>query len=1567
MRCNFLLLRLRKLFIFLVFFITTINAANSQNAIVTENALTGTPRTTWDSNDGDNIQGFASNFSVNKGETVRFKIDINSATLVPYTVAIYRIGYYQGKGARFITSLGSSLTGKSQPGYLYENSTGKVDCSNWTESCHWDVPANAVSGVYVARLDCGAVSSSTLIIFVVRDDAANSQLLFKTSDATWQAYNYYGGNTFYAANTPVPGFAHATKLSYQRPMKLRGNKTNFFNAEFPMLMWLERNGYDVSYATDMDMARDATVFTPAKHKILLSVGHDEYWSLEQRNKFETARNNGVNIAWFSANNVYWKTRWENNYQTLVCYKEGTLGIYGCGTKCDPEPNVWTGLWRDGCLPSYGVNDGCRPEGSLVGQMSWTESTGSIEVPDTYKNYRVWKNTSIASLGAGQKITFANGTLGEEWDQESFVETYPAHRIALSFTTLSGLTHRMSMYKYNSSGALVFAAGTMNWAMGLDVNHDNFTSMPVSLDMQQATYNVLFDMGAAAGSKQANIITAIASTDNIAPACIISTPVHNALVPGSPVTVSGTCSDNSVVAGVEVSIDNGVTWNKATGTNNWSYSFSPTDYGTITIKVRAWDDVFNLEVPGAAGSANCITIHLSGPYQHAVFDQGYPIQEPSFVFLQAKIELGMKFRTTTAGTITALRYYKSASGSGAIVGHLWSRTGTLLATKAFTNETASGWQTATLTTPIAVTANTTYVVSYYSPLGKYVEENPFFATTFVNGMLSGLADGQDGNNGVFNYGGSGFPTEGSGTSDASNYYADVLFKSSDVTAPQVVSVSPANNATLVGLTVTPSATFNELISPGTVTSSTMILTAPGNVVIPATASVNGTVVKITPAAALDPNTVYTVKLKGGTGEPVIKDDSGNKLAADYTWSFTTDYNVAALVTVNPGDQTVCANSTVSFTSAASGFPVPIVKWQVSTNNGTSWTDISGATNATYSFTAITVNNNNLYHAVWTNNSGTVISTAALLTVIPGANAGTISGSSPLCIGQTTTYTGNGTGGGTWSSTNTTVATVNATTGFVTAAGAGTTNITYTVSGCNGSVSSFKTLTVNPNVNAGTISGSSPLCLGQTGTYTSNGNNGGTWSSTNTTVATVNVTTGLVTVAAAGTTNITYTVSGCNGPASSFKTLTVNPNVNAGTISGSSPLCIGQTGTYASNGNSDGTWSSTNTTVATVNVATGLVTAAAAGTTNITYTVSGCNGPASSFKTLTVNPDVTAGTVSGSSPLCIGQTGTYTSNGNSGGTWSSTNTTVATVNVTTGLVTAAAAGTTNITYTVSGCNGPASSFKTLTVNPNVNAGTINGSSSLCSGLAETYTSTGDGGGTWTSSNTGVATVDLTTGLVTTVSTGTTILTYAVTGCSGTVNATKTINVTACATIVNLKLFLQGYYISPQEMQPVLLNQGIGSSTSKTDDITVELHDATTPFATVATTTGTLNTDGTVSLTFTPITGSYYIAVKHRNSLQTWSANPVTVGQTPVSYDFSMAANKAFGNNMIQIGAVWALYTGDINQDEFIDGFDYPAFDNDNLSGVTGVYSTTDMNGDGFVDGFDYPVFDNNNINGIESIHP
>lgn len=405
--------------------------SSAQNRIVTENALPGTPQSAWDAGDGGTIEGFAEEFTSEPGQTVHFKIDIASATPVPFTVKIYRLGWYQGNGARFIADLGGSLTGAMQPAANYDPVTGKTDCDNWSRSASWTIPANAVPGVYIARMDCPTFENgSAILIFVVKDHPAdlNADLLFKTSDATWQAYNPYGGNSFYVAAIPVPGYQHATKISYHRPLHLRattanGDKSNFFNSEYAMIRWLERNGYDLSYTTDQDMSSDASVLTPSRVRALLSVGHDEYWSAEERNRVETARANGVNLAFFSANEVYWKTRWEDNFQTLVCYKEGTMGELPCNTKCDPEPGVWTGLWRDGCPPAYAPNDGCKPEGGLSGQMSWTKSIGSIKVPDTYKNFRIWKNTSIETLPQGGEVVFPYGTLGTEWDPEMFTETY----------------------------------------------------------------------------------------------------------------------------------------------------------------------------------------------------------------------------------------------------------------------------------------------------------------------------------------------------------------------------------------------------------------------------------------------------------------------------------------------------------------------------------------------------------------------------------------------------------------------------------------------------------------------------------------------------------------------------------------------------------------------------------------------------------------------------------------------------------------------------------------------------------------------------------------------------------------------------------------------------------------------------------------------------------------------------------------------------------------------------------------------------------------------------------------
>jgi hypothetical protein len=136
-----------------------------------------------------------------------------------------------------------------------------------------------------------------------------------------------------------------------------------------------------------------------------------------------------------------------------------------------------------------------------------------------------------------------------------------------------------------------------------------------------------------------------------------------------------------------------------------------------------------------------------------------------------VELGMKFQASVPGTITALRFYKGATNTGTHVGTLWTSTGTPLGTVTFTNETASGWQQAALPTPVAIQANTTYVVSYHTTVGHYAANNAYFGAALVNGPLTALADGADGGNGVYLYGAGGFPNQ---TYNASNYWVDVVF-------------------------------------------------------------------------------------------------------------------------------------------------------------------------------------------------------------------------------------------------------------------------------------------------------------------------------------------------------------------------------------------------------------------------------------------------------------------------------------------------------------------------------------------------------------------------------------------------------------------------------------------------------------------------------------------------------------------------------------------------------------------------------------------------------------------------
>ena len=134
---------------------------------------------------------------------------------------------------------------------------------------------------------------------------------------------------------------------------------------------------------------------------------------------------------------------------------------------------------------------------------------------------------------------------------------------------------------------------------------------------------------------------------------------------------------------------------------------------------------------------------------------------------SQVNLGVRFTSSSAGTITGIKYYKGANDTGTHTGSLWSSTGTLLATATFTNETASGWQTVTFSNPVAIAAGTTYVASYHSN-GRYASTSNYFTTARVNGPLTAPA----GNNGVYTYGtGNLFPTS---TFGAANYWVDVIF-------------------------------------------------------------------------------------------------------------------------------------------------------------------------------------------------------------------------------------------------------------------------------------------------------------------------------------------------------------------------------------------------------------------------------------------------------------------------------------------------------------------------------------------------------------------------------------------------------------------------------------------------------------------------------------------------------------------------------------------------------------------------------------------------------------------------
>lgn len=777
-----------------VWFFTTDDCAAPHNAIIAENCQTGNPPSQWEVSGPDlagdpSIQGFATDISVNQGERVDFKINSQAA----YRLDIYRMGYYQGNGARLVGSI-TPLPGINQPACLTHAATGLIDCGNWAVSASWTAPNTATSGIYFARISRLDTGGASHIFFVVRNDAGHSDLLFQTADATWQAYNDYGGNSFYTGS-PV---GRAYKVSYNRPFHTRVYEPEswVFNAEYPMVRWLEANGYDVSYSAQVDSERHAALLQ--NHRVWLANGHDEYWSGSQRAHIQAARDAGLHLAFFSGNTLFWKTRWENNivdatgtlgadaYRTLVCYKETHAN--GPLDPLDAAPDwTWTGTWRD---PRFSPPaDGGQPENALVGSLfRMNGGNAAITVPQADGRMRFWRGTSVAALGSGQTATLAPGSIGAEWDDDEDNGFRPAGLFGLSSTPISDssnylldygsnygagtATHKLTLYKA-PSGAWVFASGTYQWSWGLDANHDrSYLGAATDIRMQQATVNLLADMGVQPAKLQTGLTAATASSDVTAPTAAITAPAAGAsLMQGVPVTISGTAADGGggVVGGVEISLDGGTTWHPADGRETWSYTWTPIATGPVTLASRAVDDSGNLGTPGGA-----VNITVLANSSACVGNTLWPASATPAVLADSDtsaVEIGVKFRPTASGSICGIRFYKASTNTGTHVGKLWSSTGTLLASATFANETASGWQQVNFASPVAVTANTPYVASYHVTAGHYSASTHYFAVGVTSGQLYAFGSAESGGNGVYLYGAGGFPSH---TFNAANYWVDVVF-------------------------------------------------------------------------------------------------------------------------------------------------------------------------------------------------------------------------------------------------------------------------------------------------------------------------------------------------------------------------------------------------------------------------------------------------------------------------------------------------------------------------------------------------------------------------------------------------------------------------------------------------------------------------------------------------------------------------------------------------------------------------------------------------------------------------
>ena len=436
-------------------------------SVAAENRLAGTLAWKLPSTPGAGlVEGYVSDQESSPGQLERFYINAPGARWV--RVELYRMGWYGGLGGRLVMRSGE-LPAIRQPGCHHDSSTGLTECK-WRPTWSPRLPASLLSGVYVGKLVTseGAQKDTLLVVRGVRP----GEMVAQISTATYEAYNDWGGDDLYPAALTVEatGTRQGISVSYDRPYDTATGAGQLFARDIAMVRFLERHGYPVTYTTDVGVDRHPGELRGAR--VVVDIGHSEYWSQRAHDAWAAARDAGVNLAFFSSDTMGWRVRYApaSSASSEAGHPDHVVVAYKEHAALDPDSAQPTGRFPDAGASVTAT----RYENCITPRL------GGGAGPPVYAYYSWSPSASLSPswLFSGTGLTAGStvpGIVGYELDRVA--ASPPAGLVIVgggrarcqggagqSDAAQSDVAQSV-LYRA-SSGALVFSSGTMGWQLGL---------------------------------------------------------------------------------------------------------------------------------------------------------------------------------------------------------------------------------------------------------------------------------------------------------------------------------------------------------------------------------------------------------------------------------------------------------------------------------------------------------------------------------------------------------------------------------------------------------------------------------------------------------------------------------------------------------------------------------------------------------------------------------------------------------------------------------------------------------------------------------------------------------------------------------------------------------------------------------------------------------------------------------------------------------------------------------------------------------------------------------------------